>query len=397
MGANGAPGGWPANSFGLATLGKFKSVARSLWSRATRHSMEAWGESRDNDDSPRRNMNRHTLSPQLQNSHALQPLAGTFTPQSVVCFSVQEEQAGRRHKGRPTASRPGSVRSAPGATSVHLALAALRKELACCAKSPALFSLILLLFACAPSSAAVLQRDWKSSGDGLLTFDNVNQREWLDLSETLLDDRFQGSGLSPIETRESRYQAVILMTNPGGEFAGFQAATQDDARALAESAGVDLSTSRLEMNGDAMANLQQLLGITLFVTSSNSYSIGMLAETGDLEPPNRLAAIFERAYRARVRFVDPLLGLQSNGPHAVMLYRDVPEPSPLALMSICLPVLILLRGYSQLLNRGRRRRQEAVLGGVLCGRAAPLAAAPLRFENLSYPLPPNSRVRSPSG
>lgn len=34
------------------------------------------------------------------------------------------------------------------------------------------------------SDATVLERDWKNRGDGLLVFDDVNNREWLDLTVT---------------------------------------------------------------------------------------------------------------------------------------------------------------------------------------------------------------------
>ena len=37
-----------------------------------------------------------------------------------------------------------------------------------------------------PVSAEVFERDWKAPGDGLLTHDDVNGREWLDLSVSRL-------------------------------------------------------------------------------------------------------------------------------------------------------------------------------------------------------------------
>jgi hypothetical protein len=46
--------------------------------------------------------------------------------------------------------------------------------------------------------AGVFSRDWKTPGDGLLTYDDVNQREWLDLSVSRLDQfpvpRFENVG-----------------------------------------------------------------------------------------------------------------------------------------------------------------------------------------------------------
>jgi hypothetical protein len=81
--------------------------------------------------------------------------------------------------------------------------------------------------------AAVISRDWKTPGDGLLTYDDVNQREWLDLSQTLLTSQFPGA------TQEDRYQYVASQTAPGGLFAGFSVAKSVDVIALAQSAGIN--------------------------------------------------------------------------------------------------------------------------------------------------------------
>ena len=42
-------------------------------------------------------------------------------------------------------------------------------------------SVLASLLAANLCSAAVFERDWKTPGDGLLTYDDVNRREWLDL------------------------------------------------------------------------------------------------------------------------------------------------------------------------------------------------------------------------
>ena len=41
---------------------------------------------------------------------------------------------------------------------------------------------LALVLAAVQSQAAVFERDWLAPGDGLLTYDDVNKREWLDLS-----------------------------------------------------------------------------------------------------------------------------------------------------------------------------------------------------------------------
>jgi hypothetical protein len=99
---------------------------------------------------------------------------------------------------------------------------------------------LLITFACVGSQAvpaAVLSRDWKMPGDGLLTYDDVNQREWLDLSETLLTDQFPGSDPSPLIAREMRYQFVVSQTASGGLFEGFSVAKSTDVIQFAQSAG----------------------------------------------------------------------------------------------------------------------------------------------------------------
>lgn len=48
-----------------------------------------------------------------------------------------------------------------------------------------LASLLLLAVAAPSRSAAVFERGWKTSRDGLLTLDSVSNRERLDLTESL--------------------------------------------------------------------------------------------------------------------------------------------------------------------------------------------------------------------
>src|SRR5688500_17581151 len=96
--------------------------------------------------------------------------------------------------------------------------------------------LLVLLFPAVHAEAAVISRDWKTPGDGLLTFDTVNQREWLDLSQTILNSQFPGTN------REARFSYVVSQTSAGGLFQGFAVAKSQDVRNLAASAGIDVST-----------------------------------------------------------------------------------------------------------------------------------------------------------
>jgi hypothetical protein len=98
------------------------------------------------------------------------------------------------------------------------------------------------------AKAAVFERDWKTPGDGLLTYDDVSQREWLDLPVSLLD-QFPGM------TIEDRYQSAILEIAPGGLFDGFAVANRTDIVSLATSAGIDTTTTSFTMNGSAVSEL----------------------------------------------------------------------------------------------------------------------------------------------
>ena len=66
--------------------------------------------------------------------------------------------------------------------------------------------------------------DWKVPGDGLAIRDTTNNMEWLDLTVTA----------------DLALDYVAGQLGPGGEFEGWRFATQPEARALLESAGIQL-------------------------------------------------------------------------------------------------------------------------------------------------------------
>lgn len=73
------------------------------------------------------------------------------------------------------------------------------------------------------ATAAIFERDLFEPGDGLLTYDDVNQREWLDLTYTehyTLDD-------------------LVTATAPSGPLREFRLAMPEDLNYLASSAGVE--------------------------------------------------------------------------------------------------------------------------------------------------------------
>ena len=125
-------------------------------------------------------------------------------------------------------------------------------------------------------------------GDGLLTFDDVNKREWLDLSESLLE-QFPGDNL------EENYQSVVTETGVSGIFEGFSVAKGDDAEALAISAGIDivLRSGLFEHNLIPTTNIINLLGVTHADSATDFGSFGAIDETGIFfGGPRRIATRF---------------------------------------------------------------------------------------------------------
>lgn len=72
-------------------------------------------------------------------------------------------------------------------------------------------------------NAAVSERDFLAPGDGLLTYDDINQQEWLDLTATL------DWSLAEL------YEAIA----PHGPLRGFSIATVEDLVGLANSANLE--------------------------------------------------------------------------------------------------------------------------------------------------------------
>jgi hypothetical protein len=193
-----------------------------------------------------------------------------------------------------------------------------------------LFCLVLL--AGTPSSAAVFERDWKTPGDGLLTYDDINQREWLDLTETQLF-KFPGG------TLEEQYLAVVAETAPGGMFNYFAPAASCDVIALAASAGIDTSTELASINKTPALNLIDLLGV-LASTSGSAISPGVVTPSGSSLTSD---VIFYSAGRSASS-----AGYDSDKSvlayHGVWLYRQVPEPQGI-LLFLSFSIILLSKRY----------------------------------------------------
>ena len=188
-------------------------------------------------------------------------------------------------------------------------------------------TLLLLLFTM-PLDAAVIERDWQTPGDGLLTFDTVNQREWLDLTETLLIQFSSNSATG--------YQLVLDETSVGGRFEGFRVASETDVIDLAESAGIDTGTDSAASNSDSVSSLIELLGATFGPEPIGAESMAFVVDFPIVasvftSPPFDRAGLF-----AGITQLDPG-GIA--GVTGVWLYRQVPEPSGAVLLFCSLSVL----------------------------------------------------------
>jgi hypothetical protein len=169
------------------------------------------------------------------------------------------------------------------------------------------------------SDAAMFERDWKTPGDGLLTFDNVNQREWLDLSQTLLSDQFAGA------TTTERYQSVLGELAPGGLFEEFTYANRADVIGLAQSAGINTSTQSNATNAVPTTALGQLLGFTV---PSSLVSVGLIDEFQRPQNSVPSSAMFWTLSNQAGLLIGVFDSqIQLGAPPAVLLYRTAPEPA----------------------------------------------------------------------
>jgi hypothetical protein len=196
-----------------------------------------------------------------------------------------------------------------------------------------------LFLCCAGSQAAVFERDWLSPGDGLLTYDDVHRREWLDLSQSRLD-----------QFPEPRLENALAQLAPGGMFDGFTFAKRKDVVNLALSAGIDTTTLNPfgNNNAGAVTDLTNLLGVT-YQFSPPRIGFRSIGFIDGNQFGRESAAIFQ--LNANPNTGDATLAglyvgdddLVSLGSTGSMLYRIVPEPSAILMMLPLINVLIASR------------------------------------------------------
>lgn len=194
-----------------------------------------------------------------------------------------------------------------------------------------LATLLIVQLTAGRINAAVSERDWKAPGDGLLTYDDVNQREWLDLSVSSL-----------AQFPDPKLENALAEISANGLFAGFTFAKRSDVHALAVSAGIDPTTDSFARNASPVRSVIELLSPTPPFTGTILHSIGFVDEFPT--PPPFPGAIIESA---DFRF-DPNSGPEGRaglsifagndlaGLGGLMLYRVVPEPPGVVLFTLML-------------------------------------------------------------
>lgn len=104
------------------------------------------------------------------------------------------------------------------------------------------YALVTVLFS-TTTNAALVERDWKTSGDNLITYDPGTNLDWLELTASL--------GVS--------YNSMILEFGVGGQYEGFRYATQADILTLWGNAGTQATTGDMFGDPAGFAATQDLL------------------------------------------------------------------------------------------------------------------------------------------
>lgn len=194
-------------------------------------------------------------------------------------------------------------------------------------------AVLLALGATSAANAALSSRDWLTAGDGLLTFDDQSNREWLDLSQT----------------RIGTYNSVVGRLAPGLIFAGFNVASFVDVGSLFYSGGWGSfpgawGGSESEANYLAGRSIVSLLGGQV---GASSYSItGTVRDAVNTIPDFNYNVFLhgihdtsfgEQRFRSQAEALFSHQHVDSTSP-GVFLYRDaavaapIPEPETYAMM-----------------------------------------------------------------
>ncbi len=224
----------------------------------------------------------------------------------------------------------------------------------------------LTALATVPANAQVQSVDLSAPGDGLLTRDTVNNREWLDLTQT--------RGLS--------INAARAATRPGGAYAGFRIARLNE---LVDFYAQAVGPVAVESNGNtpifdftddervAQRNFVNLIGVTFSMDFSTSFdpigirndAIGLLRTSAGTGDPRLVAGglffYFENPGNPSYSwFNDGFTSSRDYGDSntGVFLVRNiggVPEPTTWAMM---------IGGFGLIGGAMRRQQQRPKLAAL---------------------------------
>ena len=178
-----------------------------------------------------------------------------------------------------------------------------------------LFQLVLV----PTSTASLVERDWNSGNDHLLTFDSGSNLEWLDLTLS--------SGMS--------WNYVSQQFASSGLFPGFRYATISEVFGLFQSAGIPRINSDSVANLKPVDNLLNMIG-TLHPDVTESWSIGLTGSKPTSYPTLRYTANLEtldyrgigRAYAPLSTSTTSFAGASDTGSWLVRTATVSPVPEP---------------------------------------------------------------------
>lgn len=182
---------------------------------------------------------------------------------------------------------------------------------------------ILLSTLASDLSAAVVNDDWKNSGDNLITLDTVTGLRWLDLSASY--------GLN--------YDYVSGQLGVGGDFDGFRYATTAEVVNLWVNFSIDLAAGAPTSSPGLDANVTtatSFLGNTWNTYAWWDYPFGVSGITGDANGAGRRAlgayqadfggTFYETAASDGITIADNLANIQPYGSYLVEA-SAVPVPA----------------------------------------------------------------------
>lgn len=212
----------------------------------------------------------------------------------------------------------------------------------------ALLTVAVLYATIGSTRAAIISRDFRAPGDGLLTYDSVSNREWLDITET--DDQ-------PISDVQQSLSGC-------GALSGFKIATVDDVWSLAESTGYtsagntttgnpyfSIANELINFVGESiLLTIEFGTGPTgewtfpkdiLYIRVSDAWAVDnsvpttLVPEAVAVMWPQQIG-IFRDPRQSFVGLLDHPWGVDLAPFRGVWLYRDaaIPEPSTIALLAI---------------------------------------------------------------